>query len=93
MIPGLSFILGKWPWLAAGAVLGVFLSAGPVYLYGVHKGAVAERAAIEAQAAKDAFDRIQKMEKTNEEFRSLPAHERCLAFMRDSGLPDSACSD
>lgn len=92
MISLLSFIPGaKWlPW-AGGAVLGIAVAAGPLYLYGRHTGAADTRAAIEAKAAREAFDRIQDMEKTDEEFRHLPARERCLAFMRDSGLPGDEC--
>lgn len=36
--------------------------------------------------------RIIEMEKTNEGFRALPARDRCLAFMRDSGLPAEHCN-
>lgn len=88
LIPGISTAK-----LIAAAIAGGLVIAAPSYLYGHHKGAVAERAAIEAQAAKDAFERIQNLEKNNEEFRNLPDRERCAAFMRDSGLPVSNCDD
>lgn len=35
--------------------------------------------------------RIVDMEKANETFRNLPARDRCLAFMRDSGLSAKHC--
>jgi hypothetical protein len=86
------------PWwgnakLIAAALAGGLILAAPAYLIGHHKGAVAERTAIEAQAARNAFERIQNLEKNNEDFRNLPDRERCIAFMRDSGLPISNCDD
>jgi hypothetical protein len=52
-----------------------------------NEGRELERAAARIEAAK----RIQDMEKNNAQFRSLSARDRCLAFMRDSGLPASHC--
>lgn len=47
---------------------------------------------VERQAAiVAAGKRIIEMEKNNEAFRALPARDRCLAFMRDSGLPAGHC--
>lgn len=88
LIPGVSTAK-----LIAAAIAGGMVFAAPAYLIGSHKGAVAERSAIEAKAARAAFERIQNLEKNNEDFRNLPDRERCLAFMRDSGLPDSNCDD
>lgn len=51
----------------------------------------AERAAVNAQAAKEAVARINNLEKNNANFRNLSDRDRCLVFMRDSGLPDSSC--
>ena len=86
------------PWwgkakMALAALVAVVVLSPIVYLYGHHKGAVSERAAIEAQAARDAFERIQNLEKNNEAFRNMSDRDRCLAFMRDSGLPVSECDD
>ena len=49
------------------------------------------RDAAEASAAKNALARIQTLEENNADFRKLSDRDRCLVFMRDSGLPDSAC--
>jgi hypothetical protein len=86
------------PWwgkakMIAAAVAGGLILAAPAYLYGSHKGAVAERAAIEARSAREAFERIQELEKNNAHFRNLPPDERCAAFMRDSGLSVDNCTD
>lgn len=75
----------------AGLILALLAS-----LYGWHKwqthaafnaGRAAERKAAMIEAGK----RIQDMEKNNEQFRNLSARERCVAFMRDSGLPENHC--
>ena len=74
---------GKW---AGVALLGVLLVTVP-FLYGRHIG----RAQSEANAAKIALDRINEMDRNDAKFRNLPAHDRCVIFMRDSGLPSSEC--
>lgn len=45
------------------------------------------------QARIEAGKRIVEMEKSHEQFRSLPALDRCRAFMRDSGLPERHCNE
>lgn len=45
-----------------------------------------QAAAIQA-ARIEASKRIITMEKNNEGFKSLSARDRCIAFLRDSGLP------
>jgi len=35
--------------------------------------------------------RIKQLEKSNAEFNRLSDRDRCLVFMRDSGLPDGTC--
>ena len=54
-----------------------------------NEGREQERAAARIEAGK----RIIEMERQNEQFRSLSARERCLAFMRDSGLSERHCAD
>lgn len=54
-----------------------------------NEGREQERAAARIEAGK----RIIEMERQNEAFRALPARERCLAFMRDSGLPVEHCAN
>lgn len=80
-------LVPDWIKLPGAAVLGTLISAAPIYFYAKH----VEATEIQLQATKDALARIQKMEQTNATFKNLPAHDRCLAFMRDSGLPVSEC--
>lgn len=47
--------------------------------------------AEEMRARIEAGRRITEMEENNEEFRKLPARERCRLFLRDSGLPEHHC--
>jgi hypothetical protein len=53
-------------------------------------GACDERQAAQIRAGKEALDRVQTLEKNNANFRNLSDRDRCLVFMRDSGLPDGA---
>lgn len=71
--------------VAAGALLAV---AFGIYAAGKSVG----RNETRVEAAKEAVERITDMEKSNANFRNLPARERCLALMRDSGLPANGCN-
>lgn len=73
--------------IGAGVLIGALLAYYPAYLSG--KSIV--RSEIEAKAAKDALARIQTLEKNNAAFKSLPDRDKCLVFMRDSGLSGSNC--
>lgn len=73
--------------LGIGALTGAALMALPAYLYGKS----AERADARLEAHEEALKRIQSMEKNNADFLALPARDRCVQFMRDSGLPVSSC--
>lgn len=75
--------------LGIGAVVGAALTAVPACTYGEFR----ERDAAKAEAAKEALNRITKMENNDASFRKLPSRERCLAIVRDSGLPDSTCDE
>lgn len=86
----IGLLLGKWPWLAVGAVLGVIALGGPIYLYGAHRGAVAERAAIEGEIAKRTAELLQERAKDNDELRDLDARALCIELLPD-GVPESAC--
>lgn len=68
-------------------VVGALLATGPIYLYAKS----AARTELQAEAGKEALNRITNMEKTNAGFKNLPARDRCIAFMRDSGLPIDEC--
>lgn len=71
---------------AAGLLCAVLLAAGSYWL-GKRDG----RSQTQIEAAKEALDRINELEKNNASFRNLTDRGRCLVFMRDSGLPDSTC--
>jgi hypothetical protein len=75
------------------AALCFAIGAAAMYYPARWLGATNERQVIAAQAAKEALVRVQEMEKNNEAFRNGSDRDRCLVFMRDSGLPDSACTD
>ncbi len=80
-------ILPDWVKLPVAALLGAALMFYPAKWI----GASGERQAAQIRAASEALNRIQDLEKNNANFRNLPARERCLVFMRDSGLPESGC--
>lgn len=75
--------------LAAAAVAGAVLACGPAYLTGKSAG----RAEIEAQAAKNALERMAEVDKRHENFASKSDRDRCIIFMRDSRLPISNCDE
>lgn len=52
-----------------------------------------EQQTIASQQAKIALERVHIMEKNNANFRNLSDRDRCLVFMRDSGLPVSSCDE
>ena len=83
-----QFVKSNWRVIAIGLAV--------VSLFGWHKwqvsaayseGAKAEQTKARIEAAK----RITEMEKNDDEFRNLPALDRCRVFMRDSGLPEHHC--
>lgn len=80
-------LIPNWLKIAAiGLLCAVSLASGSYWL-GKREG----RSQTQIEAAKEALDRINELEKNNASFRSLTDRGRCLVFMRDSGLPDSAC--
>jgi hypothetical protein len=83
---GLSLI-PDWAKMAAGAALGALVASGPVFLYGRSSGC----ADAQLAAAKTALDRITEMDKNDAKFKTLSARDRCIVFMRDSGLPIDGC--
>lgn len=84
-------LIPTWLKITAGGVLGALSLSAASYTLGKHHGASTERAALQIEAAKNALERIKKLEENNETFLSLTPRHRCLVFMRDSRLPDSAC--
>lgn len=72
---------------AAAAVAGALLASAPVYLVGKSAG----RAEIELRAAQNALERMAELEKNNANFQKLSSRDRCLLFMRDSGLSAENC--
>lgn len=80
-------LIPNWIKLAGGALVAVIAA----FWFGNIYGKNVATNEIEAKAAKEAIERIQTMEKNNAAFKNLPARDRCIAFMRDSGLPESEC--
>ncbi|PZU72557.1 MAG: hypothetical protein DI546_13760 [Rhizobium sp.] len=80
-------LIPNWLKIAAGGLLCVGVVASGSYWLGKREG----RSQTQIEAAKEAVKRINELEKNNASFRSLTDRGRCLVFMRDSGLPDSAC--
>jgi len=73
--------------VAIGAAIGGALVYGPAY----YNGKSVARSQIEAEAAKEALERIKDLEQDNANFKSLSDRDRCIVFMRDSGLSDDIC--
>lgn len=80
LIPG-------WVKLGAAAVLGAVLLSIASFHVGKREG----KSVAQIEAAKEAVNRINNLEKNNASFRNMSDRHRCLVFMHDSGLPDSAC--
>ncbi len=76
-----------WVKLGAATVLGAALLSIASFQVGKREG----KSAVQIEAAKEAVGRINNLEKNNASFRNMSDRHRCLVFMRDSGLPDSAC--
>ncbi|UXS33977.1 hypothetical protein FY152_17595 [Agrobacterium tumefaciens] len=80
LIPG-------WIKLIAAVIVGAALLSFASFQIGKREG----KSDAEIAAAKEAVNRINTLEKNNASFRNMSDRHRCLVFMRDSGLPDSAC--
>ncbi|UXT89765.1 hypothetical protein [Agrobacterium pusense] len=80
LIPG-------WVKFGVAAVFGAALLSVASFQVGKREG----KSVAQIEAAKEAVSRINNLEKNNASFRDMPDRHRCLVFMRDSGLPDSAC--
>lgn len=79
-----AFVKSNWKLFAIGAAVLAVFSYHKIQVSRAFKdGRQAERAAAIALAAK----RIKERDQNDAEFRKLPARDRCIAFMRDSGLP------
>lgn len=83
----LAGLVPRQAWALAGVLAALAIGAWRIDSAAYERGRGFERQAAIVAAGK----RIVEMEKSNEAFRALPARDRCLAFMRDSGLPDTAC--
>jgi len=73
------------------AIIAAVVAAFGLYQYRINaaynRGAESERVKARIEAAK----RIGEMEKSNANFRKLSDRDRCLLFLRDSGLPEHHC--
>jgi hypothetical protein len=92
----ISVILAVGRWLL-GSTVGRIILGVLAFLIWLHfhdaRLEARVRQEIVAEQAKLALQRIENLEKNNADFNSLPDRERCLVFMRDSGLPESNCSE
>ena len=87
---GFAFTFALRYWKQGLIVAGIMIVLG--YHYNAvrqarNEGREQERAAARIEAGK----RIIEMERNNAEFSKLSARDRCLAFMRDSGLSADHC--
>lgn len=80
-------LITGWLKIGAAAVAGAALLSAASFQMGKREG----KSVAQIEAAKVALDRINTLEKNNASFRNMSDRHRCLVFMRDSGLPDSAC--
>lgn len=80
-------LIPNWLKIGAAAVVGAALLSITSFQIGKREG----KSVAQIEAAKAAIERINTLEKNNASFRNMSDRHRCLAFMRDSGLPDSAC--
>lgn len=85
LIPGVSTLK------LVGVALGVALVVGTgSYWFGHHRGAVAERAAIEGQIAKRAAELLKERAQDDAELRTLSNRALCIELLAD-GVPVDAC--
>lgn len=80
-------LIPDWLKIGAAAVAGAALLSAASFQIGKREG----KSVAQIEAAKAALNRINTLEKNNASFRNMSDRHRCLVFMRDSGLPDSAC--
>lgn len=84
-------LLPEWLKLGAAAIAALVIFGPVIHFLSDRAARSDERARIEAKAAKEALERIGKLEQNNASFRNLDARHRCIVFARDSGLPDTIC--
>lgn len=89
----MSALIPTWVKIAVAGIVGAGILLAATFALGKREGRSQATAEIEIKAAKEALERIGKLEQNNASFRNLDAHHRCLVFMRDSGLPDTTCDD
>lgn len=79
-------LIPHWLKIGAATVVGATLLSAGSFQIGKREGK-----SVTSRGSKAAIARINTLEKNNASFRSLSDRHRCLIFMRDSGLSDSAC--
>lgn len=84
-------LLPDWVPIAGAAVVALAVGSTIGFAGGTWHGKALGKEEVRAEAAVEAVDRITNMEKNNANFRNLPARDRCLVIMRDSGLPEDNC--
>jgi hypothetical protein len=86
-------LIPDWLKLPLAGGVGLIIGAGLMFYPAKWIGASDERQSAQIRAAQEALTRITTLEKNNANFRNLPARDRCLVFMRDSGLPEDSCPE
>lgn len=86
-------LIPDWLKLPLAGGVGLIVGIALTYYPATWIGATNERQAAQGRAGKEALERVQTLEKNNANFRNLSDRDRCLVFMRDSGLPSSACDE
>lgn len=84
-------LIPTWVKIAVAGIIGAGLLLAGTFALGKREGRSQATAEIESKAAKEALERIGKLEQNNASFRNLDARHRCIVFARDSGLPDTIC--
>lgn len=84
-------LIPSWVKFAVVGLIGTSILLAGTFTLGKWEGRSQATAEIEIKAAKEALERIGKLEQNNASFRNLDPRHRCLVFMRDSGLSESNC--
>jgi len=87
----MTALVTLWHWRKPMAFLLAFVSVYAWHRAQISAAVKQERVRATMAAQVEAGKRIKQLEQSNEAFRSLSARDRCRAFMRDSGLPDTHC--
>lgn len=91
----MTILLSAGRWLIGSTPGRILIGIAAFFIWlSVHDASLERRirADIVAEQAKLAAERVAEMEKNNASFRNASPLDRCRSIMRDSGLPESHCS-